>query len=70
MRLNQLSPAEGAVKTSKRKGRGPASGLGKTSGRGQKGQKSRSGGGGRPGRVKNPGAAVACVPALKEARCR
>ena len=49
MRLNQLSPAEGAVKTSKRKGRGPASGLGKTSGRGQKGQKSRSGGGVRPG---------------------
>jgi large subunit ribosomal protein L15 len=49
LRLNQLSPAEGAVKTSKRKGRGPASGLGKTSGRGQKGQKSRSGGGVRPG---------------------
>lgn len=49
MKLNQLSPAEGSIKTSKRKGRGPGSGLGKTSGRGQKGQKSRSGGGVRPG---------------------
>ena len=49
MRLYQLSPAEGSTKTSKRKGRGPGSGLGKTAGRGQKGQKSRSGGGVRPG---------------------
>lgn len=49
MKLNQLSPAEGSTKTSKRKGRGPGSGLGKTAGRGQKGQKSRSGGGVRPG---------------------
>lgn len=49
MKLDQLSPAEGSTKTSKRKGRGPGSGLGKTSGRGQKGQKSRSGGGVRPG---------------------
>jgi len=49
LRLNQLSPAEGAVRAPKRKGRGPASGLGKTSGRGQNGQKSRSGGGVRPG---------------------
>ncbi|NLI60199.1 MAG: 50S ribosomal protein L15 [Clostridiales bacterium] len=49
MKLNQLSPAEGSIKKSKRKGRGPGSGLGKTSGRGHKGQKSRSGGGVRPG---------------------
>lgn len=49
LKLNQLSPAEGSIKSSKRKGRGPGSGLGKTSGRGQKGQKSRSGGGVRPG---------------------
>lgn len=49
MKLNQLSPAKGSTKASKRKGRGPGSGLGKTSGRGQKGQKSRSGGGVRPG---------------------
>ncbi|HZJ58435.1 MAG TPA: 50S ribosomal protein L15 [Clostridia bacterium] len=49
MRLNRLSPAEGSTKTSKRKGRGPGSGLGKTSGRGHKGQKARSGGGVRPG---------------------
>lgn len=49
MKLHELRPAEGSVKTSKRKGRGPASGLGKTSGRGHKGQKARSGGGVRPG---------------------
>jgi len=49
LKLNQLSPAEGSIKKSKRKGRGPGSGLGKTSGRGHKGQKSRSGGGVRPG---------------------
>ena len=49
LKLNQLSPAEGSTKSTKRKGRGPGSGLGKTSGRGHKGQKSRSGGGVRPG---------------------
>ncbi|NLN41508.1 MAG: 50S ribosomal protein L15 [Clostridiales bacterium] len=49
MKLYQLSPAEGSVKKSKRKGRGPGSGLGKTAGRGHKGQKSRSGGGVKPG---------------------
>jgi large subunit ribosomal protein L15 len=44
MRLNTLSPAEGAKKSPKRAGRGIGSGLGKTGGRGHKGQKSRSGG--------------------------
>lgn len=44
MRLNELSPGEGARSTSKRVGRGIGSGLGKTGGRGHKGQKSRSGG--------------------------
>ncbi|MCW8829473.1 MAG: 50S ribosomal protein L15 [Gammaproteobacteria bacterium] len=44
MRLNTLSPAEGARKDAKRVGRGIGSGLGKTGGRGHKGQKSRSGG--------------------------
>jgi large subunit ribosomal protein L15 len=41
--LENLKPARGAVRTRKRVGRGPGSGLGKTSGRGEKGQKSRSG---------------------------
>lgn len=49
MKLNQLSPAKGSVKKSKRKGRGMSSGLGKTSGRGHDGQNARSGGGVRPG---------------------
>lgn len=49
MKLNELRPAEGAVKNSKRLGRGTATGQGKTSGRGQKGQNSRSGGGVRVG---------------------
>ncbi|MDP8079426.1 50S ribosomal protein L15 [Phocoenobacter skyensis] len=49
MRLNSLSPAEGAKHSSKRVGRGIGSGLGKTGGRGHKGQKSRSGGGVRRG---------------------
>ena len=43
MKLNQLSDNEGAVKSKKRIGRGPGSGMGKTGGRGLKGQKSRSG---------------------------
>jgi len=41
--LNDLKPARGAVRSRRRVGRGPGSGLGKTSGRGEKGQKSRSG---------------------------
>ncbi len=49
MRLNTLSPAEGAKQAPKRAGRGIGSGLGKTGGRGHKGQNSRSGGGVRRG---------------------
>ena len=43
MNLNNLTPAVGSVKTRKRIGRGPGSGLGGTSTRGHKGAKSRSG---------------------------
>ncbi|MDR1372425.1 MAG: 50S ribosomal protein L15 [Dysgonamonadaceae bacterium] len=43
MNLSQLKPAEGAIKTRKRIGRGPGSGRGGTSTRGHKGAKSRSG---------------------------
>lgn len=43
MKLNTLKPAEGAVKTRKRVGRGQGSGLGETSGRGHKGAGQRSG---------------------------
>ena len=49
MKLHELKPAEGAVKSRKRLGRGTATGQGKTAGRGQKGQKARSGGGVRLG---------------------
>ena len=49
MKLHELKPAEGAVKSRKRLGRGTATGQGKTAGRGQKGQWSRSGGGVRVG---------------------
>lgn len=49
MRLNTLSPGEGATHAPKRVGRGIGSGLGKTCGRGHKGQKSRSGGSVKPG---------------------
>jgi large subunit ribosomal protein L15 len=49
MQLNNLSPAPGSRPSSKRAGRGIASGLGKTAGRGHKGQKSRTGGSVRPG---------------------
>ena len=44
MRLEELKPAAGATKKSKRVGRGPGSGNGKTAGKGHKGQKARSGG--------------------------
>jgi large subunit ribosomal protein L15 len=44
MQLNNLHPAEGSKKSSKRVGRGIGSGWGKTCARGHKGQKSRSGG--------------------------
>ncbi len=43
MKLDNLQPAEGATKKSKRIGRGQGSGRGGTSTRGHKGQKSRSG---------------------------
>ena len=49
MRIDTLSPEEGATKKAKRLGRGIGSGLGKTSGKGHKGQWARSGGGVRPG---------------------
>ena len=41
--LQDLQPASGSTKNTKRVGRGQASGTGKTAGRGNKGQKSRSG---------------------------
>lgn len=43
MQLNNLRPAKGSVKSSKRIGRGQGSGKGGTATRGHKGQKSRSG---------------------------
>lgn len=43
MKLNELKPAEGSVKSRKRVGRGSGSGRGGTSTRGHKGAKSRSG---------------------------
>lgn len=44
MRIGDLHPAPGATKTSKRRGKGAASGLGGTAGRGHKGHKARTGG--------------------------
>lgn len=41
--LRSLKPAPGSVRSRKRIGRGPGSGLGKTSGRGQKGAGARAG---------------------------
>ena len=49
MRIDTISPAEGARTSAKRLGRGIGSGLGKTSGKGHKGQWARSGGGVCPG---------------------
>ena len=49
MRIDTLSPAEGATSRVKRLGRGIGSGHGKTSCKGHKGQWARSGGGVRPG---------------------
>jgi large subunit ribosomal protein L15 len=42
-RLNELRPAEGSTRDTKRRGRGEGSGNGKTAGRGHKGAGSRSG---------------------------
>ncbi len=44
MKLEDLKPAKGSTKKTKRVGRGPGSGSGKTAGKGHKGQKARSGG--------------------------
>lgn len=49
MKLHELKPNKGAVKSKKRVGRGNGSGLGTYSGRGCKGQNARTGGGVRPG---------------------
>lgn len=48
MKLNELKPNTGSIKTKKRVGRGNASGHGTTAGRGTKGQNSRSGSSIRP----------------------
>ena len=48
MELGKLRPPKGSVKNTKRKGRGPGSGLGKTAGRGHKGAGQRSGNKKRP----------------------
>jgi large subunit ribosomal protein L15 len=45
MKLSDLRPARGSVKSPKRVGRGPGSGHGKTSTKGNKGHNARSGGG-------------------------
>jgi len=44
VRIGQIRPAKGATKPRKRRGLGPASGLGGTAGRGHKGQLARTGG--------------------------
>jgi large subunit ribosomal protein L15 len=46
--LEDLRRPEGSRRSSKRRGRGPGSGLGKTAGRGHKGKKARSGGTTKP----------------------
>ncbi len=43
MKLDELRPAKGSKKNTKRLGRGPGTGRGKTSGRGHKGAGQRSG---------------------------
>lgn len=43
MELNNLQPAAGSTKNTKRVGRGQGSGTGKTAGKGHKGQKARAG---------------------------
>jgi large subunit ribosomal protein L15 len=44
MRIGSIKPHDGATRRNKRRGLGPASGLGGTAGRGHKGQKARTGG--------------------------
>jgi large subunit ribosomal protein L15 len=48
MRLHELKAFKGELKVKKRRGRGPASGLGCTAGKGNKGQKARAGKGPSP----------------------
>ncbi len=48
MRLHELKRYKGEIKARKRRGRGPASGLGCTAGKGNKGQKARAGKGPAP----------------------
>jgi len=43
MNLGELKPSKGATTGTKRRGRGPGTGLGRTGGRGEKGYHSRSG---------------------------
>lgn len=45
MKLGELKPTRGAVKDTKRRGRGQGSGLGRTGGRGEKGYHARTGSG-------------------------
>ncbi len=47
MKIGGIKPARGATHAKKRRGLGPASGLGGTAGRGHKGQRARSGSGSR-----------------------
>jgi large subunit ribosomal protein L15 len=47
--MSEIKLANRNKETTKRRGRGPGTGLGKTSGRGHKGQKARAGGGVRRG---------------------
>lgn len=49
MKLHELYPNPSDKKEKKRKGRGPASGLGCTAGKGHKGQRARAGSGPAPG---------------------
>lgn len=49
LKLNTLSPSEGARRQNKRVGRGPGSGNAKTAGRGHKGARSRTGFSMKPG---------------------
>ncbi|MFM7022355.1 MAG: 50S ribosomal protein L15 [Flavobacteriales bacterium] len=49
MKLSELKPAKGSVKTRKRIGRGEGSGLGGTSTKGHKGAKARTGYSSKPG---------------------
>ncbi len=44
IRIGNIRPASGAVRSGKRRGKGAASGLGGTAGRGHKGHKARTGG--------------------------